>query len=104
MSEENIEIPKPRWFKFFFIYKQAFEELNSRRCKKLIIAICEYAESNKIPSLDKKTMNYFYSFMHFYDMDKEISSKNGYKGANKRWNNQHNRVAIKKNRQPNEEK
>lgn len=99
---DNTNKQKPRWFKFFFIYKGAFIEINPFRCKKLIIAICDYAESGKIPKLDKKTMEYFKSFQLFFDTDIEISRKNGIKGSSKRWNNNENRqsngVPSRKNR------
>lgn len=88
---------KYRWFKFFFAYKKAFEELNGRRCKKLIIAICEYAEDGTEPNLDKKTMEYFNGFRNIYDADikfrKELSSK----GGKKRWNSPKKPLSTLKN-------
>lgn len=73
-----------RWFKFFYVYKQAFIELNAWNCKKLILAICDYAENGKEPKkLNKKTMKYFESVKAFYDADKEMYKIYGAKGGRK---------------------
>lgn len=75
---------KLRWFKFFFIYKKAFEELSGRKCKKLILAICDYAENGTIPAkLDSHTMDCFNSIKQFHDADKELSKIYGSKGGKK---------------------
>ena len=40
---------KLRYFKFYYFYKQAFQELNPFAAKKLLLAIIEYSEYAKIP-------------------------------------------------------
>lgn len=96
---------KFRWFKFFYIYKDAFTELSGKNSKSLILALIEYAEKGTIPKLNAKTKKYFDSIKNFYDLDLETSKINGQKGANQRWNRgaidtlyKKNRGAIKKNR------
>lgn len=98
---------KFRWFKFFYIYKDAFVELSGRNAKKLILALIEYAEKGTTPKINKKTKKYFDSIKDFFDLDLETSKINGQKGANQRWNRgpidtlyKKNRGAIKKNGVP----
>lgn len=96
---------KIRWFKFFFVYKEAFTELNPFECKKLILAICDYAEAGFLPTkLNKRTMRAFESFKAFFDTDIEISRNFGKKGAKYRWNAPKNREPIAKNREPKSKK
>lgn len=83
LTEEERKI-KLRWFKFYFSYKEAFEELSCRRCKKLILAMCDYAQYGIEPKkLDYKTKKCFDSFKTFYLFDKEMAKKNGSKGGRK---------------------
>lgn len=83
LTEEERKL-KLRWFKFFFSYKEAFEELSGRNCKKLILAICDYAQYGIEPrKLDNKTKKSFDSFKTFYLFDKELAKKNGAKGGKK---------------------
>ena len=78
---------KLRYFKFYYFYKQAFQELNPFAAKKLLIAIIDYSDNGIIPKkLSKKAMKYFESARKFIDMDAEINRKNGYLGSKKRWN------------------
>lgn len=78
---------KLRYFKFYYFYKQAFQELNPFAAKKLLIAIIDYSDNGIIPKkLSKKAMKNFESARKFIDMDAEINRKNGYLGSKKRWN------------------
>ena len=73
-----------RWFKFFFVYKEAFEELNSFNCKKLILAMIDYAEYGIEPKkCNKKVLEQFKSFKAFYDADIELYKVYGAKGGRK---------------------
>lgn len=75
---------KLKWFKFFFIYKEAFEELSPRNCKKLICNMIDYAEYGMIPKkMNKKVMERFNSFKSFYDADIELYKIYGAKGGRK---------------------
>lgn len=75
---------KLKWFKFFFIYKEAFEELSPRNCKKLICNMIDYAEYGIIPKkMNKKVMERFNSFKSFYDADIELYKIYGAKGGRK---------------------
>ena len=83
LSDEERKL-KLRWFKFFFSYKEAFEELSGRKCKKLILAMCDYAQYGIEPKkLDNATKQSFESFKSFYQFDKEIAKINGAKGGKK---------------------
>lgn len=80
---------KLRYFKFYYFYKQAFQELNPFAAKKLLIAVIEYSESGIVPEkLNKKTKEYFDGIKKFIDMDAEINRKNGYLGSKRRWKQQ----------------
>lgn len=75
---------KLRWFKFFFSYKEAFEELSGRKCKKLILAMFDYVQYGVEPKkMDSKTQSSFDSFKSFYQFDKELAKINGSKGGKK---------------------
>lgn len=77
---------KLRYFKFYYFYKQAFQELNPFAAKKLLLAIIEYSENGVMPrKLNKKTKKYFSDIKRFIDADAEINRKNGYLGSKKRW-------------------
>lgn len=76
---------KLRYFKFYYFYKQAFQELNPFAAKKLLLAIIEYSEYAKIPKLRGKAKKYFNDAKSFIDADAEINRKNGYLGSRKRW-------------------
>lgn len=93
---------KLRYFKFYYFYKQAFQELNPFAAKKLLLAVIEYSEYGKIPKrLSKKAKKYFASAKQFIDADAEINRQNGFLGSEKRWNSRakkENRVAMRKNR------
>lgn len=83
---------KLRYFKFYYFYKQAFQELNPFAAKKLLLAIIEYSDNRITPKkLGKKAMQYFKSAKQFIDMDAEINRKNGYLGSKKRWNSHSNK-------------
>ena len=83
---------KLRYFKFYYFYKQAFQELNPFAAKKLLLAIIEYSDNGIMPKkLSKKAMEYFNSAKQFIDMDAEINRKNGYLGSEKRWNSRGNK-------------
>lgn len=78
---------KLRYFKFYYFYKQAFQELNPFAAKKLLLAIIDYSDNGIMPKkLSKKAMKNFESARKFIDMDAEINRKNGYLGSKKRWN------------------
>lgn len=77
---------KLRYFKFYYFYKQAFQELNPFAAKKLLLAITEYSEYGRIPKLRGKAKKYFNDAKSFIDADAEINRKNGYLGSKKRWN------------------
>ena len=76
---------KLRYFKFYYFYKQAFQELNSFAAKRLLLAIIEYSEYGKITKLKGKTKKYFQDAKNFIDADAEINRQNGYLGSKKRW-------------------
>ena len=78
---------KLRYFKFYYFYKQAFQELNPFAAKKSLIAVIEYSESDIVPKkFNKKTKEYFDGIKKFIDADAELNRKNGYLGSKKRWN------------------
>ena len=80
---------KLRYFKFYYFYKQAFQELNPFAAKKLLLAIIDYSDNGIMPKrLGKKAMKNFKSAKQFIDMDAEINRQNGYLGSEKRWNRQ----------------
>ena len=80
---------KLRYFKFYYFYKQAFQELNPFAAKKLLLAIIEYSEYGKIPKLRGKAKKYFQDAKSFIDADSEINRQNGYLGSKKRWKSNH---------------
>lgn len=80
------KMAKLRYFKFYYFYKQAFQELNPFAAKKLLLAIIEYSDNGIMPKkLSKKAMKNFESAKRFIDMDSEINRQNGYLGSKKRW-------------------
>jgi hypothetical protein len=79
---------KLRYFKFYYFYKQAFQELSGRRCKKLLLALLEYSENGAVSKLDKKTTAYFLKIKELIDADRLLATQNGYKGGKKRWQNE----------------
>ena len=79
---------KLRYFKFYYFYKQAFQELNPFAAKKLLLGLIEYAEYGKIPqNLRGTAKKSFESFKEFIDSEELICKRNGYKGSKKRWKN-----------------
>lgn len=90
-----------KWFKFYLIYGEAFKELNSWRCKKLILALCEYAQYGFLTiKLDKKTNDYFQKIKEIYNADLVKHQVDGLKGAKKRWKYSQNSYPIRKNSYP----
>lgn len=73
-----------RWFKFFYIYKDAFNEIPFWEVKKLLYAMLDYAEYGKEPiKLSKKSMAQFNSFKSFYEADRELYKVYGSRGGKK---------------------
>lgn len=101
-----------RWFRFYFIFKQAFEEVSIFETKKLLFAVIEYQEKGMTDiKLSKKTNELFMAIKSIYEAEKEFYRKNGSKGSKNRWvkkkNNQkigrvsqNYREPIKKNGEP----
>lgn len=70
------------YFKFYLLYKGAFEELSGKNSKKLILALCEYAQDGFVTiKLNSKTQKYFNSIKSFYDADKLKYVEYGRKGG-----------------------
>ena len=83
---------KLRYFKFYYFYKQAIQELNPFAAKKFILAVIDYSDNGTLPKkLSKKSMKYFESAKKFIDIDAELNRKNGYLGSRKRWNSRGNK-------------
>lgn len=73
---------KPKWFKFYFLFGEAFKELSGRNSKKLILALVEYQDKGySTIKLNKKTNEYFKAFKSVYMADLIQSQVNGRKGG-----------------------
>lgn len=73
---------KLKWFKFFYVYKDAFIELNPWNCKKLLLALLDHVENGYTKvKLNKKTQQYLTSIMSIHNADIELSRKYGRSGG-----------------------
>lgn len=98
---------KFKWFKFYFCYREIFEKIPGWNCKKLLLAIIDYAGSGKTEiKLRGRSLIAFNRIKAIFEQERLISQSFGRKGAMKRWNTaeiipkrRNNRSSIRSNRE-----
>lgn len=77
---------KFKWFKFYFCYREVFETVSFLHCKKLILAVMDYAEKgNTKIKLKGKTLKAFEKIKLIFEREKILAQSFGKDGAKRRW-------------------
>lgn len=99
---------KFKWFKFYFCYREIFEKIPVWNCKKLLLAIIDYADKGKTEiKLKGRSLITFNRIKAIFEQERLISQSFGRKGAMKRWNTaaeimpkrRNNRASIRRSRE-----
>lgn len=77
---------KFKWFKFYFCYREIFEKIPVWGCRKLLLAIIDYADKGSTEiKLRGKSLRAFNRMKAVFEREKMISQALGREGAARRW-------------------